>query len=194
MAQRIGATSAAVVQENSRPAPPPNHLEALNMSKRKLTTTDTPRRVGRPTDYDPAYCEQVEKFCRLGATDAEVADFFAVVESTVNLWKIKHPEFSEALKRGRVIADLEVANSLYRRATGYSSETEKIIGKGESQRVVKVKVVVEPDTTAQIFWLKNRRKAHWRDRHEHGHDVASPFKELFAQVHEATGVIPSQDQ
>ena len=47
---------------------------------------ETPR-VGRPTDYKPEYCEQATKLCKLGATDAELGDFFEVTEQTINNWK-----------------------------------------------------------------------------------------------------------
>lgn len=121
---------------------------------------------GRPTDYRDEFCQQVEKLCKLGATDIEIADFFGKAVSTINLWKKEHPEFSEAIKRGKVVADIDVANSLFKKATGYTQEVEKVIGKGDDRRVVTVKVPIEPDTTAAIFWLKNRRKDHWRDKQE----------------------------
>ncbi len=83
--------------------------------------------MGRPTSYRPEYAEQALKLCRLGATDKELADFFEVAESTVNLWKIEHPEFSESLKAGKAQADAEVADKLFKRATGYSHSAVKIM-------------------------------------------------------------------
>ncbi len=56
-------------------------------------TTQTASR-GRPTKYKAEYAEQAAKLCKLGATDAQLADFFEVSVSTVNLWKVEHREFS----------------------------------------------------------------------------------------------------
>lgn len=57
--------------------------------------------MARPTKYQEAYAEQARKLCLLGYTDAELADFFEVSESTINKWKLDYPEFSESLKRVR---------------------------------------------------------------------------------------------
>lgn len=122
--------------------------------------------TGRPTKYKEEYDEQAEKLCKLGATDAELADFFEVAESTLNLWKLEHTSFSEALKRGKKIADAEVAEKLFKRATGYSHEDVDI-------KVIDGEIVMTPltkhyppDTIAAIFWLKNRQKDKWRDKTE----------------------------
>src|ERR1051325_6581857 len=86
--------------------------------------------AGRPTEYKPEYCVQVEKLCKLGATDKELADFFDVTEQTINNWKSEHDEFFESIKRGKVLADAEVANKLYHRAIGYSHDAVKIFPDG----------------------------------------------------------------
>ncbi len=122
--------------------------------------------TGRPTDYRPEYCEQVEKLCRLGATDKEIADFFGKAESTINLWKLEHPDFSESIKKGKIDADAKVASSLYHRALGYKHAAVQIFNDGGTPLVVDYIKHYAPDTTAAIFWLKNRRKEQWRDRHE----------------------------
>lgn len=126
---------------------------------------------GRPSSYKPEYAEQAEKLCKLGATDKEIADFFGVAESTLNLWKTKEAGFSESLKKGKTLADANVADRLYQRAMGYSHDAVKImtrsIGGGES--VIEEVPYVEhyaPDTTAAIFWLKNRQRDKWRDKTE----------------------------
>ena len=130
-------------------------------------------KVGRPSSYKDEYADQARKLCLLGATDKEMADFFGVSVSTVDNWKKDIPEFLGALKEGKVLADVDVANSLYQRATGYEWIEEQAIKIKVSQYEEKVEVVevrksVPPDTTAGIFWLKNRRKADWRDKQEHG--------------------------
>ncbi len=124
---------------------------------------------GRPTSYKAEFVVQAKKLCALGATDKELADFFNVSLSTLNLWKIKHEEFSESLQRGKDIADLRVEQALYSRAMGYSHEDVDI-------RVVEGKILetplvkhYPPDTTAAIFWLKNRQPEAWRDKQEVEH-------------------------
>lgn len=57
--------------------------------------------MARPTKYQEAYAEQARKLCLLGYTDAELADFFEVSESTINKWKLDYPEFSESIKKVR---------------------------------------------------------------------------------------------
>lgn len=122
--------------------------------------------MARPTSYKEEYAEQAFKLCLLGAKDTELGDFFGVSEQTINSWKQKFPEFLEALKTGKASADANVAHSLYRRALGYSHPEDDI--KVVSGVVVATPTVKHypPDTTACIFWLKNRDKENWRDRHE----------------------------
>lgn len=121
--------------------------------------------MGRPSSYRPEFAVQAEKLCKLGATDKEMADFFGVAESTLNLWKQQQPEFSESLKAGKLEADANVAHRLYQRAMGYSHEAVKIAltPNGEHHQVPYTEHYA-PDTTAAIFWLKNRRPDQWRDK------------------------------
>jgi hypothetical protein len=122
---------------------------------------------GRPSAFKPEYVEQAKKLCELGATDVEMADFFKVAVSTFYLWKNKQPEFSEALKAGKSAADERVERSLYHKAVGYTFESEKVFQfQGQIIRAP-TREHVPPDTTAMIFWLKNRRADEWRDKTEH---------------------------
>ena len=132
--------------------------------------------AGRPSKYDPVMVKQAEKLALLGATDRDVADFLGITESTLYLWKHEHPEFSEALKVGKEAADARVEQSLYRRALGYSHDAVKIAVNAQGE-VTEVPYVEHfpPDTTAAIFWLKNRRPDEWRDKREHTHDGSLNF-------------------
>lgn len=123
---------------------------------------------GRPTLYEPKMNRQAEKLCKLGATDEELADFFEIAVSTLNLWKSTHPKFMEAIKKGKVIADAEVSEKLFKRATGYSHPDVDI--KVIADKIVTTKLTKHypPDTAAAIFWLKNRQKKKWRDKIETG--------------------------
>ncbi len=130
--------------------------------------------AGRPTKYDPAYCEQAEKLCKLGATDVEMADFFGVCEDTIHEWKRVHPEFSESIKSGKIVADMNVADKLYHRACGYSHDAVKIFmpaGAGEPVYAPYTEHYA-PDTAAAFIWLKNRRG--WRDKVDVGGDPDNP--------------------
>lgn len=127
--------------------------------------------VGRPTKYKEEYNDQVEKLCKLGATDKELADFFCIEESTLNLWKHAHPDFMESIKRGKIEADSNVAERLYQRALGFEHDSEEIkvlsLGKeGSMIERVPIRKVYPPDPTAAIFWLKNRQPGKWRDKQE----------------------------
>lgn len=119
---------------------------------------------GRPIRFKEEYCEQVTSLCLLGATDADLAKFFGVDERTINRWKTDHPEFGRALMGGKEGADADVGQRLYQRATGYTHDSEEI--KIVEGKIVRVPIVKHypPDTTAMIFWLKNRRPDLWRDK------------------------------
>lgn len=125
--------------------------------------------MARPSSYNPEYAPQAEKLCKLGATDKEMADFFGVSEKTLNTWKQAHPEFLQSLKKGKVLADANVAERLYQRAMGYTHEAVKIFpqcGTENGPLIVPYTEHYPPDTTAAIFWLKNRARDKWRDKTE----------------------------
>ena len=129
---------------------------------------------GRPTEYKDEYVLQAEKLCMLGATDEEVADFFGVSTRTIYRWKLEHDEFCQALKVGKAAADERIERSLYQKASGYFYTEEqafkiKVEQHKEEVEVVPVEKYAPPDTTAQIFWLKNRKRDDWRDKQEIEH-------------------------
>ena len=109
----------------------------------------------------------IEGWARDGLTDEQIAGNMGVSRSTLNEWKKKYPDIQDSLKKGKEIVDRQVENALLKRALGY--EYEEIKEKYEfgelSERTVTKKQVV-PDTTAQIFWLKNRKSKDWRDKQE----------------------------
>jgi len=124
-------------------------------------------KTGRPTKYDEKHDEQVYKLCLLGAGDKEIANFFGVTESTLNLWKIQHESFSESLTRGKVGADANIAKSLYHRAKGYShKETITATFQGKITDTMEVTKHYPPDTPAATLWLKNRQPKLWRDKQD----------------------------
>lgn len=127
--------------------------------------------AGRPTEFDDLYVEQAEKLCALGATDEEMADFFGVSVRTLYRWKLDYPEFCQAIKAAKDIADERVERSLYQKATGYNYTEQQAIKIKVEQHKEEVEVVdverhAPAETPAAIFWLKNRRKDQWRDKQE----------------------------
>jgi hypothetical protein len=110
--------------------------------------------MGRPSLYKPEYARQAEKLCNFGATDAELGDFFGVSRNTILAWKNEHSEFGKAMAAGKDSFDSRVVDALFARATGYTDPDGKHY---------------PPDTTAMIFWLKNRIPAQWRDKVDHEH-------------------------
>ncbi len=123
----------------------------------------SPRR-GRRSTFRDEYVDQARKLALLGATDAQLGDFFGVDERTINRWKQRHPEFCQSLKEGKADADARVAESLYRRALGYTAPAEDIRVIDDTLVRTDTEKHYPPDTTACIFWLKNRQPAMWRDK------------------------------
>ena len=105
----------------------------------------------------------LEGWARSGLTDEQIAKNIGIATSTFYEWKKKELEFSEALKKGKEVIDFEVENALLKRALGYEYEEETY---ENGILTKKVKKQVAPDTTAQIFWLKNRKKEQWREKVE----------------------------
>lgn len=124
--------------------------------------------MARPTAYKAEFAAQAQKLAALGATDIEVADFFDVDVRTVYRWKHDHPEFCQSLNVGKDKADERVINSLYQKAVGYEQDAVKIFMPANADAPVYAdfREKIAPDTTAAIFWLKNRRPAEWRDKQE----------------------------
>ena len=87
--------------------------------------------------------------------------------STFYAWKEKFPDISEAIKKGKEIIDFEVEQALLKRALGYTyTETRKEIDANGKKKVIVTEKQVEPDTVAQIFWLRNRKPDKWRNHPE----------------------------
>ena len=137
--------------------------------------------AGRPPSYQEEFAKQAAKLAELGATDQEVADFFEVDVRTIYRWKHDHTEFCQSLKAGKDVADDRVERSLYQKAIGYEQDEVKIFMPANAAEPVYApyRAKVAPDTTAAIFWLKNRRKADWRDKTEHEVTLPGDLNEWF---------------
>jgi hypothetical protein len=124
---------------------------------------------GRPSLYKDEYADLAYKYCLLGATDEELSLFFDVHIDTLYQWKKDIIEFSEAVTRGKAIADAEVANSFHKRATGFEVDSEEIAFYQGTPVRAKTKTYYPPDAGAALNWLKNRQPKKWRDKQEIEH-------------------------
>lgn len=123
----------------------------------------------------------LEAWARDGLTDEQLAVKCNITTSTLYEWKKKYPEISEALKRGKEVIDIEVENALLKRAFGYEyDEVKSEYEDGELIKKTITRKMVIPDTTAQIFWLKNRKPKDYRDKHEveHSGQINNPYQSL----------------
>jgi len=164
---------------------------------------------GRPTKYNaqfhPGYAESLT---RNGLTLVEIADKFNVTVSTVTKWMTEHQEFSESIKKGREDPDDAVEKSLFQLATGYKQTVIRPItvsdgnGMGSHIEDHEVEEHFPPVPTAQIFWLKNRRPAKWRDKQEIEHsggvtvtsrDLSKLTEEELDQLEKLTSKIEPTD-
>ena len=126
---------------------------------------------------------KIEGWARDGLTDKQIAENIGVAYSTFRDWIKRFPALSAPLKRGKEVIDRQVENALLKRALGheYVETTKELtdLGLTVTKQVTKQ---VAPDTTAQIFWLKNRKPQEWRDKKETevtgNLNVNNPFSDL----------------
>ena len=139
---------------------------------------------GRPTKYKAEFVKTAKKLCELGATDSDVAEALGVHVATINRWKSEHKPFCESLKVGKAEADNRVEMSLYRKAVGYEYEAVKIFQFQGEELVVPYTEIQHPDTTAAIFWLKNRMSEKYREKPEGegGDDLGSAINKLIDKL------------
>lgn len=124
----------------------------------------TAEKGGRPSTYKEEYNELAYKYCLLGADDKKLAEFFEVTEQTINNWKKTKDGFFESLKRGKAIADANVAESLFKRATGYEHQETKVFNNQGEIVTHEVTKHYAPDPTAIAYWLNNRQRDNWAQR------------------------------
>jgi transposase-like protein len=125
-------------------------------------------KLARRSKYDPDITPEIaEQYARDGLINEEIASKLGISTTTFYNWQKKYVEFSEALKKGKQVVDAKVEKALLKRALGYDYDEIKVtVNESGQKKVEKTKKQVKPDTTAQIFWLKNRLPDKWRDKHE----------------------------
>lgn len=145
-------------------------IKELEKYERMTKKKENPQKAGRKSKYDPAMNKAAVALCRKGFTDKDLCDFFSIDEKTLNNWKKQFPLFFQSLKVGKAMADAQVEAALFQRAVGYSIPDVHV---SSYEGVITITPIIKhfaPDTTAQIFWLKNRQPKKWRDKQqvEHG--------------------------
>ena len=113
----------------------------------------------------------LEGWARSGLTDEQIAKNIGINRTTLYDWKKKEVNIADALKRGKEVIDFEVENALLKKALGYTiTIKEEKLDKDGCVHTLEKDVHIPPDTTAQIFWLKNRKPNNWKDRVETDED------------------------
>jgi len=135
--------------------------------------------TGRPSDFKREYVEQARKLALLGLTVEEMAGVFDVTKRTLLTWQKKHKALDTAIRKGRTMADADVAASLYERACGYSHP--EVVLHQHNGVVIKTRVTKHypPDTQAATKWLHNRDPKRWKatvDPSDADGDVPQPVK------------------
>jgi hypothetical protein len=128
--------------------------------------------------YRDEYAEQAFRLCLLGHDDADLAKAFQIEKYELVEWRLRQPEFADACKRGRLHADAAVAESLYRRATGYDYQEERAFAFQGHVTTAMVEKHIPADIKAAVFWLTNRTKksSHpWAQTVEHVGDEDAPL-------------------
>mgnify|MGYP001503419679 FL=1 len=130
----------------------------ITIAKSKYETEVKPRLV------------EIEAWKRDGLTDEQICKNLGIVKDTFYKYKEKYADFSDALKKGKEVADIEVENALFKRAIGYRyKEKIKEVKEIDGKKTVFVKEVEKEmpgDVGAQIFWLKNRKSSKWKDKQD----------------------------
>lgn len=125
--------------------------------------------IGKYKEWlEPEGLLKIEGWARDGLTDEQIARNMGINVSTLYDWKKKYSEISKSLKKGKEVIDRQVENALLKRALGYEYDevTEQYDRDGDCFFKKVVTKQVQGDTTAQIFWLKNRKPEQWRDKQD----------------------------
>ena len=116
---------------------------------------------------------KIEGWARDGLTDEQIATNIGISRKTLYEWMKKYSNICNTLKRGKEVVDRQVENALLKRALSYEYEEttserfkDPVTGEETMVETKRVTKQVAPDTTAQIFWLKNRKPAEWRDKQD----------------------------
>ncbi|MDY7044418.1 helix-turn-helix domain-containing protein [Virgibacillus sp. M23] len=122
---------------------------------------------------------KIEGWARDGLTDEQIAKNMGITPKTLYRWRDKYSQICQSLKKGKEVIDIQVENALLKRALGYKYDEVTYEEGVEVKRVTKE---VQPDTTAQIFWLKNRKPTTWRDKQDIEHSGSISLSEKAKEI------------
>ena len=178
--------------------------------KRKRGPYVYTKKTGRPSSIDKISLKKCEILYKQGWTDEQVANFFDLTVTAIAIYKTKHPKFFNTIKDWKLEADHKVEKSLYQRALGYqydevTYEQSKTGGLGiklddgdiseiKHTPTCKVRIITKqviPDVLAQMFWLKNRKPAEWREKHEVEHSGSINLHAMITEGNELRDRMPS---
>lgn len=109
----------------------------------------------------------LEGWARDGLSDIQIAQNIGISDRTLYRWKKEYGQICQSLKKGKEVADYQVENALFKRALGYTiTIKEEKLDKDGCVHTLEKDVHIPPDTTAQIFWLKNRKPDKWREKQD----------------------------
>lgn len=125
--------------------------------------------VGAKSKYDTHIKANFNKITDMlynGLTNKEICKNIKITQDTFYRYLREHPELKEIINNGKKIQIEVVENALFKNALGQTiTETQETFNKkGELIRTVKTTKELPPNTSAIIFYLKNRAGAKWKDR------------------------------
>lgn len=148
-----------------RTALPPTRTKAAPPVKKAK------KKAGRKTVYESKVhpkLQDIERWAGDGLTDKDIYANLGIKHSAFYDYLNQHAEFSEALKRGKVVAIQKVENALFKKATGYefteTSHEESTDDKGVQVTEKTTVKHIPPSDVAMIFFLKNRKPDDWADK------------------------------
>lgn len=145
---------------------------------------------------EPENLLRLSAWARDGLTDEQIAKNMGISRSTLNVWKEKYSDISDTLKKDKEIADIYVENALFKRACGYNAkikkhfklktviynENGKKVKEIEELKVAQDEVHIPADTTAQIFWLNNRKPEQWRNKRDEQNNDEKDILDAFMEA------------
>lgn len=149
----------------------------------------------RPTRFEDVNFQRLKELAEAGYTERQISLALDISQSSITAWKRRYPEFKDLLQVWKLDADKQVERSLFERATGYVHDEEKIYfnKEGEVTRVM-VEKHYPPDVKACIFWLKNRQRDKWKDKHEIEHSGEGDFAAAVLSARKRIGVDDTQER
>jgi hypothetical protein len=137
---------------------------------------------GQPKPFNPTYCELAGDYCLVGATNEVLADCFGVSRRTIQNWIATLPNFADAVRKGRIVADAKVVRALFERATGFYGKVTRTTRYRGEKHTITTTICHPPDTQACMFWLRNRQPEYWQARAEAPPELEVSDDDLGAMV------------